>query len=130
MSLNVTLLPPGPEWTVDLAAFARAARDRFPDADVVEHTGTGKSAVYLNTPPENGAALSATFLVDSAAGASFSIRNGTSPAAAQLFTWVRDWLGPQQPCVVYVDDHPESLRDLPYGAEPAELARELAATVG
>jgi hypothetical protein len=46
-----------------------------------------------------------------------------------MFTWVRDWLGPQQRCALYVDDHPESLRDLAYGADPVELARELAATV-
>ncbi len=96
---------------------------------MTNYVGAGKRAVYLNTPPAGGAPLSATFLLDGAAGASFTIVNGTSAAAAQLFCWVRDWLGPQQPCLLYVDDHPEAMAELAHGTAPAELARRLAAAV-
>jgi len=129
MSFNVTLLPAEGDWGVDLDAFARAARDRFPDAEVGSYRAETKQSVQITTsPPEGGDALSATFLADSGAAATFSIRNGTSPAAAEMFAWVRDWLGPQRRCLLYIDDYPEAMTEVANGTPPADLLRILTET--
>ena len=115
---------PGTRWDLDATSFHDAARRDWPEAGLSEPVamGNGNTEVMINTtPPGEGRALSASLSVQPDKDGSFSIRSGTSPEAAEMFAWFRDWLGPQQTASILNSSRGLPLIEIPSGATARDI---------
>lgn len=123
MSFSVMLIPHEHNpWNLDVETFIDAARDRFPAATIggpVEHDGN--LFVQLNTRDDDDPGVLAELSVEPTKDGYFSIRSGTSPQAAEVFSFVRDWLGPHQPAQILKTSGDAVPVDVPYGAGPEQI---------
>jgi hypothetical protein len=127
VSFDVMLMPrPDSRWHLDAGDFVDAARSRWPEAQISDPIvrGGGEIMVMLSTEPGVGSRpLSATLSVDPDKDGYFSIQSGTSPEAAEMFAWVRDWLGPQQPSSILTTAGDGSLAEVPSGTTGPDVLR-------
>jgi hypothetical protein len=124
MANSVMLVsPPGALWTADPDDFAATARVRWPDAEISEpHDANGYRKVWIQIMPAGEPTLDCTLAVDATGDGSFTIRSGESPLAIEMFTWVREWLGPDNVCVILNTGTGMRLGAVPYGVDADELA--------
>ena len=121
MANSIFMVPvPGGVWSVDVAEFAAAARDRWPGALIGgPHMTDARTEVWIQTNEPAGPGLDCTFAPDAVGDGSFSIRSGESVDAADMFAWVREWLGPDNRCVVLETGTADRGAEVPFGLSSA-----------
>lgn len=123
MSFSVMLIPHEHNpWSLDADAYIDASRTRFPAAAIanpVEHNGN--FSVQLTTEFDGGPGLSTELLIKPNKDGYFSIQSGANSQAAEMFAFVRDWLGPHQPAMILQTSGDAVPVDIPYGANPEQI---------
>jgi hypothetical protein len=119
---------PGTVWTVTGAQFMAAARQHWSDALIADDPyAGGYHLVGVQFIVPGGMGVDAQFAVRGDGDGYFSIRSGTHLAAAEMFAWVRDLLGPENECSI-VETATGTITAVPYGTSPGGLL-DIIATV-
>ncbi|MCW2526842.1 MAG: hypothetical protein JWM76_1702 [Pseudonocardiales bacterium] len=125
---------PGIEFRLD--DFALAAILRWPDAVVTGplESESGGIEVSLQLQQPGRPAVDGTLRMGSDAKSAFflggGLANGLGDDVADVWVWIRDWLGPDLPCTLFSAAGSGEMLKVPFGSSVADLLEILAAARG
>lgn len=113
---------PNGVWTADPLEFMAAAREQWPEAVVADDPDSGGYhlvGIQFVSPPA-GIGADGSFAINPEGAGYFSIRSGVDRASAEMFVWVREWLGPKNECAIVESGNGE-VAEVPYGTDADQM---------